>query len=118
MAADFTLITRSVADDDALLQDASLPRNIQNCIKVRRCEKEVLMYYVNLADFLERVLCPSRTCGQARELFDAAVELKEEPNLAYYVRNVILPLLGSVNDSIEYLETQFAHMNVGMKEVL
>ena len=104
----------SVEEDDQLLLDDSLGRNLLNCIKVRRCEKEVLGYYVKLAAFLEKTLAPrTRTCGEIRTLLATAPECEANTNVDFYVKNVLLPLLSSTDsDEIGYLLEQFTHMTV------
>lgn len=46
----------SIAEDDALLVDPALPRNVRNMIKVRRDEKSILNYFLELTNIALPVL--------------------------------------------------------------
>jgi histone-lysine N-methyltransferase SETD3 len=54
----------SIAEDDALLKDSTLPRNVRNMVKVRRDEKVILNYWLDLT----RTALPAL----AKDVFDVS----------------------------------------------
>jgi histone-lysine N-methyltransferase SETD3 len=102
-------------EDRKLLEEpCTLSRNVQNCIQVRMCEKEVAHHFLSFETVLLPILDGKATNREAQDALRGASAIQSSKHFRHYVNTCILPLLevNEESDTIGTLIERFAKMSV------
>lgn len=100
--------------DNKLLEEAEslgLSRNIQNCIRTRRSEKQVLHWYITMCETMLGFLEETTTKDEFLSMAQLHPLVTSDADVRYYAHHVIHPLLHD-DHSVGDLIVQFNNMRV------